>query len=304
MSDRNYDDQEDHAIEQAWNQVMATGSEPRLLRGGEGTDPKLVQEYTELLGLLPYQLTTEVPPPHLKATILARAAEAVDSPQRPQHNDVVPIGRPAARRGGSARRTMWRLAQAAVLAACLVGLGYLNATVRQQSQQIARLNDQLQASTLDQNEALRARTEMLTLRSRLDMITSVARQAYPLRTVSTGGRPSLAHGNEAMPGKKPMLGEMPGQEPEGIVYVCGMHQQWYLSLHGLEPPADGGEYHLWFMTEEGKVDGGILEVSADAAYEMESPTMPPSTRGFRVTLEKPNEPESLTILLGESPINL
>ncbi len=180
----------------------------------------------------------------------------------------------------------------------------MSATVRQQSQQIALLNDQVQASTLDQSDVLRARSEMSTLRHRLDMITSVARHAYPLRTVSTSGRPSQAHGNGPMHGKEPMHGKKPGQEPEGIVYVCGMHQQWYLSLHGLEPPADGGEYHLWFMTEEGKVDGGVLEVHADTASEMESPTMPAGTRGFLVTLEKPNEPESLTILLGESPINL
>ncbi len=123
MSDRNYSDQEDRTIEQAGNQVMATGHEPRLLHGGDETDPRLVREYAELLGLLPYQLAAEVPPPHLRAAVMARATETVDaSSEESRHGDVVPIGRPAPRREGSASRPVWRFAQAAVLAAGLVGL--------------------------------------------------------------------------------------------------------------------------------------------------------------------------------------
>ncbi len=294
MSDRKQE-VEDLAIEVAWDRVMATGNEPRLLPGGEAADPGLVREYTELLGLLPYELASEVPPAGVKEAIMAGTSATAGKDTRvatdgARRNDVVPFERPTRGPETAAPRPFWRYAQAAVLAASLVGLGFLSATVRQQSQQIASLSGQLQASP-EHSEILRARDEMRTLRSRLDMVTTVARQAYPLRTVSTG-RPGGVPGHE------------PAQKPEGVVYVCGAHQQWYLSLHGLEPPRGDGEYHLWFMTKDGKVDGGALEVRPDSPAEMEAQTMPNGTHGFLVTLEKPDEPEGLAILLGESAINL
>ncbi len=293
MNDSDYDlDSENHAIEQAWSQVMATGNEPRLLRGGEAADPALVRQYTELLGLLPYELAAEVPPTHLEQKIMARvggtygtgadadagASEAVEAAP------VVPFERPAAARQAPVFHSVRRNARAAMLAAGLVGLGFLSATVWNQNRQIAQLKNQAIASVADQKETLLVRDEMRTLRSRLDMVTTVARQAYPLRMVS---RRAGAQ-----------------QQPEGIVYVCGQHQRWYLSLRGLKPSAEGGEYRLWFMTEEGKVDGGILEVRSDSSSEMEAPTMPPGTHGFMVTLEQRNEPEGLRILLGENAVNL
>ena len=69
-------------------------------------------------------------------------------------------------------------------------------------------------------------------------------------------RPEGASGNDS------------ARRPEGIVYVCGAHQQWYLSLRGLDPPAEGGEYHLWFMTEDGSAIH-ICERYADSAATME-----------------------------------
>lgn len=305
MSDRNYDHPDDRAIEQAWRQVMATtsrqergASEPHGQRSGEAADPALVREYTELLGLLPYELAAASPPAQLKEAVMVRAGEASESaaavasdgagtplaPLDAARRDIVPFERPAAGRKTPAPSPAWRYAQAAVLAASLVGVGFLSATVQQQHKQIGQLTGQLQASA-------RSQEDNRTLRNRLEMVTTVARKAYPLRTVSTG-RFGASSGNGT------------AQKPEGIVYVCGMHQQWYLSLHGLEPPAAGGEYHLWFMTEEGKVDGGVLDVRPGAPAEMEAQSMPDGTRGFLVTLEMPDEPESLTILLGESAINL
>ena len=282
MNERNDLNPEDQAIEQAWEQVMSRG--PSLLRGGE-TDTKLVREYTELLGLLPYELAASAPSPELKERIMARVArgdaeaeigsrDAVAS----EASTVVPFERPVA-----APRPVWRVARAAVLAASLVGVGFLGATVRQQSQQIARLNDQVAAASVGSGEIQRMREEAETYRSRLHMVTNVARHAYPLHTVS------------AIDSR---------QKPEGIVYVCGMHQQWYLSLRGLEPPPEGSEYHLWFMTDDGKVDGGVLDVRAGASIEMEDLTMPRGTHGFEVTLDKRDDPESLTILLGEDVVNL
>ncbi len=280
MNDRNQDPAEDRAIELAWSQVAA-GGEPALELAGEPADAALVREYTELLGLLPYELAAEAPPVRIKEQVLARAAgvpaaRETSTRKAADRAPVVPFESPAP-------RPAWAFAQAAVLAASLVGLGFLSAMVWQQSRQIGQLQGQLATSFYDRGESAQMEEELHRVRSRLDMITNVARHAYPLRTVSSSDGP---------------------RQPEGIVYVCGLHQQWYLSLRDLEPPPDGGEYHLWFMTDEGKVDGGLLEVGPGATTEMEALTLPAGTRGFLVTLEKPDEPESLTILLGDDVINL
>ncbi len=297
MSDRKHDSQEDLAIEQAWNQVMATGNEPRLLRGGEGANSEQVREYTELLGLLPYELTPEVPSPHVKEAIMARVGAGVAAATSTEGSGTetseaspLPFERPA-NHAPPAQKPIWRFAQAAVLAASLVGLGFMSATVWQQNRQIDQLSQQVVDSNQRQIELLQAREETQKLQQRLNMVTQVARYAYPMRTVSTGASGELAGRDQA-------------QKPEGIVYVCGMHQQWYLSLRGLEPPAEGNEYHLWFMTEEGKMDGGVLDVKPGDPSEMAAQSMPKGTQGFLVTLETPDEPEGLEILLGESPVNL
>ncbi len=287
------------AIEQALGQAMATGQEPRPvssvplrgnlpfvhLQAGEGADSGMVREYTELLGLLPYGLAAEAPPAHLEETIMRRlpGARPSEAPAAGRADDsVTPFPQPA-----SPARTPWvQVAMAAMPGVCLLGLGFMGALVWKQNQQIGLLHGQLAAvapAPAQTGGALEV--EVATLRQRLDMITNVARQAYPMRRVSRA--------------------EASGQ-PEGIIYVCGNHQRWYLSLHGLEPPSPGEEYHLWFMTEDGKVDGGTLDVRPDTSSEREATSMPDGTQGFVVTLERPREqdPESLTILLGEKPVNL
>ncbi len=331
---------EDRAIDQALRQALATGTEPRPLDGGDGVDTTTIREYTELLGLLGYEVPAETPAPHLKAQILNRisgaaASTITSSPQRelddmtlfgadpsvdsadltlhrqtgqpeavdmtlnqhvaapeataPEATSAMPAAAQIQPPLAMPSRSSWSgYAMAAVLAISLVGLGYLGALVGQQSQQI----DQLQARLGDSappEEVVQAQRELATLRSRLDMVTTVARKAYPMRRVNQ---------TEAE------------VQPEGIVYVCGRHQQWYLSLRGLEPPAKGREYHVWFMTEQGKIDGGALDVRDDTSSEMEALSMPDGTHGFLVTLEPTGpselseEPESLTILLGERAINL
>lgn len=341
MSDHDIHDQqgaEERAIDQALRQALEAGSEPHQLAGGEVADAAVVREYTELLGLLAYQAGADTPDPRLKAQILASlsAEAAAGMPQRAldeltlfgsgsstdsadvtlhRHGggfepaeDFDPadktLNQPSTA-GDSATdsaiapfpipssmpsRSSWgNYAMAAALALSLVGLGYLGALLGQQRQQI----ELLQARLIDSappEDIVQARREIATLRSRLNMVTTVARKAYPMRRVSTVSA---------------------GLEPEGIVYVCGQHQQWYLSLHGLEPATEGHEYHLWFITEQGKIDGGALLVRDDTSSEMEALSMPAGTHGFLVTLEATapaattdGKAESLSILLGERPINL
>ena len=290
---------EEQAIEQALSRAMAfiprvalaaTGQEPRLLPGGEGADAALVREYTELLGLLPYDLATEAPPTGLRKRILERISGAGVSASRVSEGRATgdPESMPLAElpvAATSARPAWGNFALAAVFAACLLAVGFLGGLVWKQSQQIDRLAVQL-AVAEEGSEFVTIRQQLETVQSRLDMITTVARRAYPLRTVSHTDAAARA---------------------EGIVYVCGRHQQWYLNIQGLEPPAGSQVYRLWFMTREGKKDGGVIDVRPDRSSEREDFSMPEGTIGFEVTLENsgsPDELESLTILLGESPINL
>ncbi|MEL7058842.1 MAG: anti-sigma factor [Acidobacteriota bacterium] len=105
-------------------------------------------------------------------------------------------------------------------------------------------------------------------RRRLKMVTTIARQAYPMQA-----QPARATAASA----------------DGIVYVCGAHQRWYLALSAM-PPADAHhEYRVWFLTDDGTVEGGTIEVDQSGTAGLDATSMPRGTRGFAVTLE-PIEP--------------
>lgn len=249
-----------------------------VARGDERPAPApLAREVAELLALLPYELEPVTPRPELWARIRARLAGStvVRFPERaaaPAPPAVPTYRHRAAGRGLTA--------MAAVLALCLVGLGYLLATVRHQETTIAELTRALSAT--DTRLA-----EMTQARRQLDMITRVAQHVYPVRsTLPVAGRERSASGK---------------------VFVCGKHQQWYLNIQGLEPPPPGYEYCLWFETEDGKVPGGAVEVH-DGVAELSAGTMPEGTKGFAVTLEEenshPEEPRGAVLLRAEEEISL
>lgn len=198
-------------------------------------------------------------------------------------------GEVAAERRASSGTPWLSWAMAAMLGFCMLGLGFLAGEARQQQATIARLqSDLLQQQVSVEDPGLeRLLDELSTTKRRLRMVTEVARTAYPLRTVSTTGDAR--------------------NRPDGIMYVCGQHQRWYLNVNGLEPPSPGKEYHLWFMTEDGTVDGGVLDVEPGALAIKEASSMPPGTRGFSITLEDAGvegEPEGLMVLLGEQAVSL
>ncbi len=174
---------------------------------------------------------------------------------------------------------------AAMLALCMLGVGYLAGKVNEQNSTIARLNSRLQALPVQDLGVLS--DELSTMKRRFHMVTTVARKAYRMRAVETSGR-SL--------------------EPSGVVYVCGVHQRWYLNIQSLEPPPSGQAYNLWFLTEEGMINGGTVEVTADASSEMDKPSMPVGTNGFAVTLERAGDaaqsPQGAMVLLAEDSVTL
>ncbi len=312
---------EDLAVQQAIDQLMASEPGAQPMPVDLEADPALVREYTELLGLLPYALPEERRQARVREQILAQISEPAI--QRP-FGDITLVGSqpepvsvdktlrriPAASGGPAGKEpgdqtlighgqtaahpvafpaaaphpsgSWWPQALAATLAICVFGLGFLSSMVINQRADIGALNIALARSTDP-----RVMDEYTTLRNNLDMVTGVAEQAYPMRQAVPVGDASEA--------------------AQGIVYVCGQHQRWYLNLRGLEPPPSGQQYHLWFMTEDGAVSGGSLDVEQDKPAERDALSMPKGTHGFMVTLEKDgphDQPEGLQVLLGEQPVPL
>ena len=190
------------------------------------------------------------------------------------------------------RGSAWTLPLAAMLGVAVVGLAFLTGQWTQQKGTIARLTSQLETTAEEVTVQDSRQSELLEMERRFQMITTVAQQAYPMRAIPRSGE-SL---------------DVATPTPAGIVYVCGNHQQWYLNLQGLEPPPEGHEYHLWYVTDDGAIDGGVLTVRPERPAEMESPTMPNGTRGFAVTLEERGssgtEPAGPFVLLGDHSISL
>ena len=181
---------------------------------------------------------------------------------------------------------------AAGLVFCLIGLGYLYGQLQNQSSQYLDQEKQLQA------QMQQALSEAESLRARVQMVTDVARMAYPLQQIAAGQGAVRTVG-------RPEPGEV---RPDGIVYVCGQHKRWYLSLSGFDPAPEGKVYHLWFKTEDGAVDAGPLDLSGDGRADVGDLSMPEGTQGFMVSLEDASdeglEPHGQIILKGDQPVKL
>jgi hypothetical protein len=97
----------------------------------------------------------------------------------------------------------------------------------------------------------------------------------------------------------------PGASPlqptaRGVLFVAADHQHWYLCLHGVAPAPAGQTYKLWFVADAGHpVSGGTFTAKPGAPVELSSRQMPAGTKAVMVTLEadpqaaKPAGPEVL-----------
>lgn len=266
---------EDRTLLETWD---------RLSRAGEAAlnESEPDRESAELFALLPYELEPVVPRRDVWERI--RAGIAAEAPARsepkvvrfPQRSEPPAGAAPASRTPLAAPASRGGWAMAAALAVCLLGVGYLLATVRFQSSAIERLESDLTA-------AHAANAEMTRIRDQYAMINRVARLYYPLRPMS------------ASPSRDPVIGR---------VWVCGQHQQWLLNVEGLKPAPPGYEYRFWFETGDGKVAAGSVKV-VDGEARLSAPSMPVGTRGFSVTLERQDSeaerPEGEVVLRGEEP---
>ncbi len=269
-------------------EVMAQLEEAELPPAGASGDPQhlaLVREFTEVLGALPYELARVHPNPAIRTKVLTAVAGR-SLPRNPSANraprTVLPKAMAPARSGLAWH---WVYPLAALFACCLLGLGFLAGRLHEQAATLKEFERQ-QAQQAAQIAAMKQeRAEFVRLQSRWQMITTVARQVYPLRPAS----PSL-----------------PGN-PGGTIYVCGAHQQWLLYVRGLPPPPADRQYQFWFLTQSGAVSGGTVEVAPGATAQLEAPSMPVGTHGFALTLEPRGDhprPAGPRILVAEHGISL
>lgn len=288
-----------------------------------------VERYVESLALLAYSVEPAAPSPRTKASILERVrAEPKRVPPAAGSAPVDPtlrhssVAEPSPTPGGispadlrheddPADMTLFGLGGdsvrppvpandvtglrravrglAAGLIVCLVALGYLYGQL-----------DAGRAAPAEQAELARAleraRERTALMEERLEMVTTVARVAYPMHRASTSVGPDADRRGATRTDASSYAGielgrPVPGSgEPDGIIYVCGQHQRWYLSLDNLEPAPPGQDYHLWFLTSDGEVDAGPLEVAEDGSVDLHDLEMPPETHGFLVSLEDAEDP--------------
>ncbi len=293
----------DPAIEKAIDCLAITDPASLLAAFPQHDADSLERSYSELLGLLSFAEAPQMPSSGIKAGLLQRiaherndpradlgaipaAAASQDNPNispadvssTEELRPVATEATAAAAAGGGNIVTMehrrpalspWSIAMAAILGLCVISLAFLAGRLREQQQQITALqaNARLVSESAEKENLLVA-NELQAAQQRLDMITRVARQVYPMRSLEGTARLASAR-----------------KQPRGVVWVCGQHQRWLLSVQGLEPAPQGSVYTLWFMTDHGPVKGGAIEVSGSGPGELAASFMPDGTHSFQVTLE-------------------
>ncbi|MEM8930845.1 MAG: anti-sigma factor [Acidobacteriota bacterium] len=274
-------------------------------REGVGELDAEAREYLEVLALLADDVEEIEPSPSVKAGLFEQIGADREQPtsSREPAGQVVAFPEPSADRSASSTPSWLVPALAAGLALCLVGLGYfygqftnLQGQLRGQSALIAEQREQVEASQELQFRLIETQREVADLHERLAMVDTIAQTAYPLRATALGAQLVSTSG------------DAPHRAPDGRVYVCGQHQRWYLTAQHLEPAPEGREYHLWFMTEQGAIDAGVVEVSGAGSALLRNLTMPKGTHGFAITLEavgmEGDEPHGPMILQGDEPVRL
>lgn len=255
----------------------------------------LVRLYTEVLGLLPYELEPVAPSAGAKARLMTLvhgdetqpAATLVPVPavtplrtpvptaqRHPTQEFAVPRRSSAGAASRPARPSRWPLALAAAFALALLGLSFwLYSQVGEQRATIAGLRQELSRERSRADGAVAQARQLeaasLDMRERFSLVTSPAVLVSPMRPM---GQPPL------QPGAR------------GVLFVASDHQHWYMALQGLQPVQSGKTYKLWFVASAGMVDAGSFSAQPGAPVELSSQHMPAGTKGVLVTLE--NDPRA------------
>ena len=265
-------------------------------------DETLARLYTEVLGLIPYELEPAALRPEVRSRLLAavRGDETLpgDETQEmeprpalaapPIQPAPVPVPIPVpmtsrevpAARGmamSARRRSVWPTALAAALILALGGLcGWLFLRQQQMEETIASLERALNTQRQEAEQSVAGmQAAMERMRVNFALVTAPAVKVSPLRPVD------------------------PQSQARGILFVAADNQHWYLAIHDLPPAPPGRDYQLWWIAEEGTVSGGAFDLAAGEKKELSSETMPAGTRDVMITLEpdrggpRPTGPEVL-----------
>jgi hypothetical protein len=285
---------EDRTILAALDALERGSAEPVVPDEPSETTEMLARLYTEVLGLLPYELEPVAPRPEGRARLLAAvsgepAPAAVQEEEKTQEIDPqpapaarpAPVVRPVAvspthempaapRVGRSAMvaapRRSWPLALAASLVLVLGGLcGWLLQQRAAQESTIEALRAELDGERRKAEQALAEATlasqRMERMRTNFSLVTAPTVTVSPLHPV---GEPSRAR---------------------GMLFVAPDHQHWYMAVHDLPPAAPGRDYQLWWVADEGTFSGGTFNTRTGEKMELSSETMPANTRDVMITLE-------------------
>ncbi|HEV2856630.1 MAG TPA: anti-sigma factor [Thermoanaerobaculia bacterium] len=269
-----------------WSDSPGGGARPDEISESD----TLARLYTEVLGLMPFELEPVAPSPEARARLLSlvqgdetqpasepsRAAQPASAPapavtavpSRPSQEMRAP--RPV--QGTAVRRSSnrWPLALAATLAFLMLGLSaWLYLQLGEQRQRVATLQQQLatERARADQAvaEARQIQASQLDLQEKFTLVTSPAVSVSPMRPA----------------GESPL---QPGAR--GILFVASNHQHWYLTVNGLQPAEKGQAYKLWFLADQGAVSGGSFTAKPGTPMDLSSKHMPAGTKGVLVTLEE------------------
>lgn len=281
---------EDRTILAALDSLEGGSGEPVVASGEPSeADETLARLYTEVVGLVTYELEPAAPRPEVKARLLAMVRGETSSEMSPELSPTprpapAPIPPPApsrssrdsrdsreipvAGRGAMSRRrrSVWPLALAATLVLALGGLSaWLLMERTKQVSTIAVLEKELaevrQQAEQSEAQVRQMRGSMERMGENLAMVTSPAVTVSPLRPA---GEQSAAR---------------------GVLFVAADHQHWYLTVHDLSPAESGRDYQLWWVTDQGMVSGGTFEARQGEKVELSSETMPENTRNVMITVE-------------------
>jgi hypothetical protein len=271
------------------------------------TAETLARLYTEVLGLIPFELEPAVPsadsrqrllsaitgigqPAAVPAPAPAESAPSLEQlaptvafpaftpppPQAPlpvrEEEAAEPFA--AVRRQpprpvplAARRSSAWPVALAAGLLLALGLSGWLYLQQTEQQATIARLRSEVREAR--QKEA-QAAQEAERFR----------REFTTLRTTMT-----LVTAPAALVGPLRPVGTLQ-PDARGALFVAADHQHWHLSIEGLKPAPQGKVYQLWFVADQGPpVNGGTFVATANERVELTSEAMPPNAKSAMITLE-------------------
>jgi hypothetical protein len=164
----------------------------------------------------------------------------------------------------------------------------------------AGLSSFLYVQLVQQRDTIDALGQQLDRES--DRAASAVQQARQAQTDDLGLKEKFALVTSPAVEASPMrpAGSSPLQPAaRGVLFVASDHQHWYLCLHGVAPAPEGRTYKLWFVADGVPVSGGTFTAQPGAPVELSSKQMPAGTKGVVVTMEadpetpKPAGPEVL-----------